>query len=140
MITYNNRAKDAWANYQNQLNIQATKKTEVVYMEKLIADVTSLQSQNSNISGLMEKALLALQDIQKVFEQIGHDLNQASGLMGSADALLRGGLWVRQTVLKSRVDEAVKDWRNVVAAADDFLNAESVYSGITDSVVPPKSG
>jgi hypothetical protein len=122
------------------LDLEISKKEETGYMERLIADVDLLQSQNTNISGLMEKAKLALQDIQKVFEQIGHDLNQASSLMGSADALLRGGLWARQNTLISRVDQAVKDWKNVVAAADDFLNAEAAFSGITDSVIPPKSG
>ncbi|KAJ4267184.1 hypothetical protein NW762_003285 [Fusarium torreyae] len=140
LMVHNKRAQEAHDKYEAAKKTQAEKETEKLYMERLIVDVELLDSQNKNIAKLMDSAKTALEGIRKIFEGIGNDLKEASSLMGNADSLLRGGLWVRQNMLVDRVNEAVADWRKVVTAADDFLDAEASVLGITDSVVPPKVG
>lgn len=121
------------------MGIQEAKKKEITYMERLVADVTLLQSQNDKMQILMVKAKAGLEGVQKSYEQIGRDLKEASSLLGTTDDLLRLTLWTRQRLLKKRVDEVVADWGHVVSACDDFLNAECTYSGIVEGVVVPKS-
>ncbi|KAF4305432.1 hypothetical protein GTA08_BOTSDO06475 [Botryosphaeria dothidea] len=140
LITYNNYAKAAWAEYQRQLGIEASKNKEVKALEAVISDVNLLANQNKTMSDQMKKAITALGEIQKVFEQLAVDLGSASSMMGAADKFVRKGLWQRKNMIRSRVNDAVKSWQDALEAATELLNTDGNIKteGATPDVTPPK--
>lgn len=122
------------------MSTEASKNTELKALQDVIEDVELLASQNNNIGQKMVKAMVALKEIQKLFEQMAKDLYLAGSMMGAADGLVRKGLWARQRSLRPRVDDAVKSWQSAADACDELMATDdniSVY-GITPDVTPPK--
>ncbi|KAI9902261.1 hypothetical protein N3K66_004078 [Trichothecium roseum] len=139
-VVFNKSAMKAWEEYQKQLTTEANKNTEVKALQDVIEDVDLLASQNNTIGQKMTKAIVALKEIQKLFEQMAKDLYLAGSMMGAADGLVRQGLWSRKRTLRPRVDDAVKSWQSAADACDELMATDdniSVY-GITPDVTPPK--
>lgn len=139
-IVFNNKSKEAYKTYEAQLKVEASKNTEVMSLENVIADVTVLSNENKTMSEKMGKAIAALLEIQKVFEDVAKNLGKASSMMGSADGYLRRSLWERKRMIRPRVQSAVESWRDVQNAAEGLLETDGNIktSGIVDGVTAPK--
>lgn len=108
----------------------------------MISDVNLLANQNKTMSDQMTKAITALGEIQKVFEQLAVDLGSASSMMGAADKFVRKGLWQRKNMIRSRVNDAVKSWQDALEAATELLDTDGNIKteGATPDVTAPKIG
>ncbi|GKU22943.1 unnamed protein product [Fusarium langsethiae] len=140
LITYNKKAQAAWNEYQKQLGLQSDDKKEIASLEAVIGAVNMLSQQNKTMSDQISRAQVALKEIQKVFEEMGRDLERAAELMGAAKGYVRKSLFARKRVIKSRIDEAVKDYQDTIDAAQELLDTDSNIqtSGITPDVSAPK--
>ncbi|KAL7755709.1 hypothetical protein ACKLNR_014236 [Fusarium oxysporum f. sp. zingiberi] len=140
LITYNRKAEAAWKEYQKQLGLQADDKKEIASLEAVISAVNLLSQQNKTMSNQIAKAKVALTEIQKTFEEMGRDLERAAEMMGAAKGYVRKSLFARKTIIKARVNSAVQDYKDTIAAAQELLATDSNIqtSGITPDVDPPK--
>ncbi|GKU15012.1 unnamed protein product [Fusarium langsethiae] len=139
-IICNNKINAAWDEYKKQLGLQSDDKKEIASLEAVIGAVNMLSQHNKTMSYQISRAQVALKEIQKVFEEMGRDLERAAELMGGAKGYVRKSLFARKRVIKSRIDEAVKDYQDTIDAAQELLDTDSNIqtSGITPDVSAPK--
>ncbi|KAF4437158.1 hypothetical protein F53441_13116 [Fusarium austroafricanum] len=140
IIIYNNRATAAWNEYQKQLGLQTDDNRNIASLEAVISGVNLLSRQNKVMSNEIAKAKVALTEIQNTFEEMGRDLERAAEMMGAAKGFVRRSLFERKALIKARVDSAIQDYNDAIAAAEELLVTDSNIqtSGITPDVDPPK--
>ncbi|KAF5011961.1 hypothetical protein FDECE_1967 [Fusarium decemcellulare] len=140
ILTYQNKAKEAWARYQTQLGKEADDNKQIAALEAVIAAVNLLSNQNQTMVDQIGRAQNALSEIQKAFETMSQDLDVASSMMGSAKGFVRASLFERKVLIQSRVQNAVQKYQDTANAAQELLDTDSNIqtSGITPNVAAPK--